>query len=210
MTGSAGDDQVIGMVLNSQLQAEPIPAGVGMVIAVAHGDRPGLSGSLVGTSGEPPSGQVSYIVRSDEGYPYEGRRVLWLVDVRAEDEPARHPLTWKIQEAGEDGRWIAEGNHCRIYRIFEAGKWFATLSLSGTAAVARGWAPTSEEAKRIAEQWEQLFRKREAPEKASLPNTPAVARLLLLPLVFLLCLDWRGSRRRLGRGVCVVLLGDPL
>lgn len=57
-----------------------IPAGRGIVWAVARGEDPG--------GGNPPEGAPStrsYIVRSDERRPYLDRRLLWLTEVGPED-----------------------------------------------------------------------------------------------------------------------------
>lgn len=68
---------------------------------------------------------------------------------------------------------VAAGDKMRLYRItmkeHDGSEWLAWLALgdlSGdeppTAAVARGWARTLDEAKQIAEEWEESLRKHES------------------------------------------------
>jgi hypothetical protein len=74
-------------------------------------------------------------------------------------------LKWTETEPGEDCRWKAEGDNKRFYRIWMVGeKWLAGLVVNGSPVISRGWARTLDQAKRIAEEWEQSLRKYEMPQ----------------------------------------------
>lgn len=72
---------------------------------------------------------------------------------------------------------VAFGDHCRLYTIGmnrpDGSRWLASLALGDattglpeTAVVCSGWARTLDEAKQIAEGWEQVLRKHEMPQVA--------------------------------------------
>ncbi len=83
-------------------------------------------------------------------------------------------LRWIEEGPNEDGRCRADGDNCRVYQVYPMtgkgeARWLAGLSLTdGNATVARGWARTLDEAKRIAAGWERVLRKHEMPQVVEL------------------------------------------